>query len=36
LPEGVRNREAEAYAKEHGITLVSDFCIMKEHQKLSS
>lgn len=34
LPEGVRNKEAEKYAAEHNIFTVSDFCIMKEHQKL--
>lgn len=34
LPEGVRNKEAESLAETHGITVVSDFCIMKEHQRL--
>lgn len=34
LPEGVRNRQAEEYAEKNGITIVSDFCIMKEHQRL--
>ncbi len=34
LPEGVRNKEAEAFAAKAGITVVSDFCIMKEHQKI--
>lgn len=36
LPEGVRNTEAEEYAKTHGLTLVSDFCIMKVHQQLKN
>ncbi len=36
LAEGVRNPLAEDYAKEHGVTIVSDFCIMKVHQKLAS
>ncbi len=34
LPEGVRNTKAENYAREHNVTIVSDFCLMKEHQKL--
>jgi len=34
FPEGVRNKQAEAEAIKNGITVVSDFCIMKEHQKL--
>lgn len=34
FPEGVRNRQAEELATSHGILTVSDFCIMKEHQKL--
>jgi len=34
LPEGVRNKKAEEFAQKHNILLVSDFCIMKEHQKL--
>jgi predicted CoA-binding protein len=34
FPEGVRNKQAEADATKAGITVVSDFCIMKEHQKL--
>ncbi|MGH7245768.1 MAG: CoA-binding protein, partial [Candidatus Levyibacteriota bacterium] len=34
LPEGVRNKEAEEYAKNHGVTMVSDFCIMKVHQRM--
>lgn len=33
LPEGVENKQAQDYAKEHGITIVSNFCIMKEHKK---
>ncbi|HYK08674.1 MAG TPA: phosphoketolase [Candidatus Eisenbacteria bacterium] len=34
--EGVRNSEVENYAKEKGVTIVSDFCIMKVHQKLQA
>lgn len=33
LPEGVENKQAQEYAAEHGISIVSNFCIMKEHKK---
>ncbi len=36
LAEGVRNVEAEEYAKEKGIMIVSDFCIMKVGEKLKA
>jgi acetolactate synthase-1/2/3 large subunit len=35
LPEGVRNKKAEEYATESGVLVISDFCIMKQHQKLA-
>ncbi|MBP9719072.1 MAG: phosphoketolase [Candidatus Levybacteria bacterium] len=35
LPEGVRNTKGEALAREQNILTISDFCIMKQHQKLS-
>lgn len=33
LPEGVRDKIAEEKAQKHGLMLVSDFCIMKVHQR---
>jgi len=33
LPEGVENKKAQQYAKDHGVSIVSNFCIMKEHKK---
>ncbi len=35
LPEGVRNTKAETLASKYGILTISDFCIMKQHQKLA-
>ncbi|MGC8538840.1 MAG: CoA-binding protein [Candidatus Micrarchaeia archaeon] len=34
LQEGIFNDEAEAYAKEHGLLVISNRCMMKEHYKL--
>lgn len=36
LPEGVRNKLAEELAQKENITVVSDFCLMKVHQKLQN
>ncbi len=36
LAEGVRNLTAENFAKDHSVMIVSDFCIMKVHQKLAA
>lgn len=32
LQEGISHREAEDYAKEHGLTVISNFCIMKSYK----
>lgn len=34
MQEGIWNREAEEMAKEHGIKVVYDRCMMKEHRRL--
>ena len=34
MQEGVINNEAASLAKENGINVVMDRCIMKEHRKL--
>ena len=34
LQEGIFNDEAEAYAKEHGLLVISNRCMMKEHYTL--
>lgn len=33
LQEGISNIEAEDYAKKHGMSVISNFCIMKSHKK---
>ena len=33
LQEGISNEEAERYAKEHGLVVFSNFCIMQAHMK---
>ena len=35
LQEGIENKEAENYAREKGLNVISNFCIMKTHKKLS-
>jgi predicted CoA-binding protein len=32
MQEGIVHGEAEKYAKEHGINVIMDFCMMKTHQ----
>lgn len=36
LQEGVTNRHAEEYAREHGLHVVSDMCMMKVHKDETS
>lgn len=36
LQEGVENEEAEKYAEEHGLSVISNACIMKSHRKFRS
>jgi len=36
MQEGVINEEAAARAREAGLTVVMDKCMLKEHQKLGS
>jgi predicted CoA-binding protein len=36
LQEGVGNHEAEAIAREGGLTVVSDLCMLKEHRRFMS
>jgi len=33
MQEGVSNTRAESYAKDHGLEVVSNFCLMKAHKK---
>jgi len=33
MQEGIISKEAETLAHEHGLSVVMDLCIMKEHQK---
>ena len=33
MQEGISNEEAENYAKEHGLVVFSNFCIMQAHMK---
>jgi uncharacterized protein len=33
LQEGITNDEAERYAKNHGLHVVSNFCLMKAHKR---
>ena len=35
LQEGIENKEAEDYAREKGLNVISNFCIMKTHKKLT-
>lgn len=35
LQEGVGSLQAEEFAREHGLNLVSNFCIMETHKKLN-
>ena len=34
LQEGVANSEAEKLAQEHGVQVISNMCMMKEHKKI--
>lgn len=33
MQEGIQNREAEDYARSHGLEVISNFCLMKAHKK---
>ena len=33
LQEGITNPEAENYARQHGLTVYSNFCLMKAHRR---
>jgi len=35
LQEGIENTEAEEYARDHGLKVVSNFCLMKAHKAIS-
>ena len=34
LQEGISNSEAEDYARNHGLNIVSNFCLMKAHKRI--
>lgn len=36
MQEGISNSEAESYAKEHGLDVVMNFCLMKAHKHISA
>lgn len=36
MQEGISDPEAEVYARQHGLEVISNFCLMKAHKKLSS
>lgn len=33
LQEGITNEEAETYARDHGLHVIANFCLMKAHRK---
>ncbi len=33
LQEGITNPEAEAYARNHGLQVIANFCLMKAHKR---
>jgi len=34
MQEGISNSEAQSYAKEHNLSVVMNFCLMKAHKKI--
>lgn len=36
LQEGITNPEAEEYARNHGLNMVANFCLMKTHKSANS